>query len=816
MQSQRGNNLTGEETAGKPPQEPPSPQNLRCFQDVLHIVSSLTDREWRTLSEDVPHAVTKLQFATLCTKIILSDSKSAVQSYLPSLLRVIGMEAVLRAEQNVREKAECASVNPSGSNTAEETSHKRSPVDQSDLICHIVEDFASEVKMAMESLLQMSQLQHPKRSSDPVPDTSCVRNSQLRDPGQGPSSLNYFVVDETVVTLLKHLLSLNTRSSPAADPSTSAGSKGQDRHSDKSPVDPSDLICHIVEDFVSEVKIAMEQSVCKVASCEESSCSKDWKTTCSLVAKEMMTILEGKMRHSQPQDTKDQREKQHGSKTDTEALTGKIIVVVLDVLEGNSAERTDHKTSDLLRATAERLIQTATTSAVEERMSRQRPPDLDLMLEAMARSGFPTDLMQSHLDAMSTDIVNTIQDSIDTFSSTSTSVKIRKFRRPLSSDTAKDSMMHHIFHRINEKVKMFFTVSKQFVKKRSTEPQQNTVSSSASQTSLIDHLTISCTNDVIGGITRLYHPGDLSSDSHRSTGGKTSQLSVASKLKVHRVTQELEKMIGTSRSSSKWSLECTDLEESLNISSLESMTVTEMGYCSSSSLQHIKSLFDCGFQEKAIQVVSDALFKTCGKMSTTVSIHSRKEGSEEVDMRESQPMPSYSSSVLVESAASDITNTFLNGLQKMSSDKVDKESLTEPAPSPKTFRSAARRLYRNVQYKIFGFLLSLQESQSGTESLLSATEFESNNQRLKPAESLHTDDSKIPPSNKAYTDSCMDGIINREDPVIARGSFFVFFVDESVETLLKLVLSLNSRSSPVADPSSTSAGSKGQDRHSDN
>ncbi|KAL7850707.1 hypothetical protein SRHO_G00200560 [Serrasalmus rhombeus] len=232
MQSQRRNNLTGEETAGKPPQEPPSPQNLRCFQDVLHIVSSLTDREWRTLSEDVPHAVTKLQFATLCTKIILSDSKSAVQSYLPSLLRVIGMEAVLRAEQNVREKAECASVNPSGSNTAEETSHKRSPVDQSDLICHIVEDFASEVKMAMESLLQMSQLQHPKRSSDPVPDTSCVRNSQLRDPGQGPSSLNYFVVDESVETLLKHLLSLNTRSSPAADPSTSAGSKGQDRHSD--------------------------------------------------------------------------------------------------------------------------------------------------------------------------------------------------------------------------------------------------------------------------------------------------------------------------------------------------------------------------------------------------------------------------------------------------------------------------------------------------------------------------------------------------------------------------------------------------------
>ncbi|KAL6477101.1 hypothetical protein MHYP_G00156000 [Metynnis hypsauchen] len=681
MQSQRRSNVAGEETAGKPPQEPPSPQKLRCFQDILDIVCSLTDREWRTLSEDVPHAGTKVQFASLCTKIILSVSKSAVQSYLPSLLHVVGMEAVLMAEEKLRKKAECASINPSGSNTAEENSDKRSPVE------------------------------------------------------------------------------------------------------------PSDLICHIVEDFVSEVKMAMKQSICKVASCEESSWSKDWKTTCSLVAKEMMTILEGKMRHSQPQDTKDLREKQHASKTDTEALTGKIIVVVLDVLEGNSAERTDHKTSDLLRATAERLIQTATTSEVEERMfvdyEKQKihlPPeelqtkaaravsqlllsstgvwdmsssspempsslasetDLDPMLEAMARSGFPTDLMQSHLDATSRDIVNTIQGSIDTFTSTSPSMKIRKFHRPLSSDTAKDSMMHNIFHRINEKVKMFFGVSKQFVKK-STELQQNTVpSSSASQTSLIDHLIISCTNDVIGGITHLYHPDDLSSDSHRSTGGKTSQMSMASKLRVHRVTQELEQMISASRSSSTWSLECNYLE-SKNNSSLNSLTVTEMGRSSSSSRQHIESLFNGKFQEKATQVVSDALLKTCGKMSTAVSVHSSKEGSDgvitkEVDMPESQPVSSFSSSVLVESAASDITNTFLNGLRKISSDQVDNESLAEPAPSPKTFRSAARRLYRNVQYKVNGFLLRLQESQSRTESLLSSTEFESNNQTLKPAESSSSD-----------------------------------------------------------------------------
>ena len=68
---------------------------------------------------------TKLQFASLCTKIIISASKSAVQSYLPSLLRVVGMEAVLMAEEKLRKKAESASINPSGSNTAEENSDKR-------------------------------------------------------------------------------------------------------------------------------------------------------------------------------------------------------------------------------------------------------------------------------------------------------------------------------------------------------------------------------------------------------------------------------------------------------------------------------------------------------------------------------------------------------------------------------------------------------------------------------------------------------------------------------------------------------------------
>ncbi|XP_036445964.1 uncharacterized protein LOC118821459 [Colossoma macropomum] len=66
-----------------------------------------------------------------------------------------------------------------------------------------------------------------KRSSDSVLDASWVRKNLLRDPVQVPSSLVCVFVDESVKTLLLHLLSLNSAS-------TRAGSKGQDRHSDKS------------------------------------------------------------------------------------------------------------------------------------------------------------------------------------------------------------------------------------------------------------------------------------------------------------------------------------------------------------------------------------------------------------------------------------------------------------------------------------------------------------------------------------------------------------------------------------------------------
>ncbi|KAL7873915.1 hypothetical protein SRHO_G00048850 [Serrasalmus rhombeus] len=182
-------------------------------------------------------------------------------------------------------------------------------------------------------------------------------------------------------------------------------------------------------------------------------------------------------------------EKQDEPESDTNALTGKIFVVVLALLDGALRKQKVHLTPEELQIKTTRAVSQLLLSSTgildmssispEMPSSLTSETDLDSMLEAMAHSGFPLDLMRSLLDATSRDIVNMIQG------------KIRKVHHPLISDTAKDSVMKHIFHRINEKVKMFFEGFKQIMKKRSTELQQNTVlSSSASQTSLIEDLTV--------------------------------------------------------------------------------------------------------------------------------------------------------------------------------------------------------------------------------------------------------------------------------------------------------------------------------------
>ncbi|KAI4884307.1 hypothetical protein NFI96_007763, partial [Prochilodus magdalenae] len=298
--------ISGEETVGKPPQEPPSPEKLRCFRETLDVVFSLSDEEWTTLTTDVPLAVTKVQFASLCSNIATSVCKSAIQSYLSTLIPVVGMDAVFLAEEKLKKKAASQSVSSSGSTAVEETS----------------------------------------RSTD----------------------------------------------------------------------DPSDMISNIVEDFVREVKTAMQTAIGKVASCKDSFWSKDWRTTSSRVAKEMFNILDVQLpdcRFEDPTYLKENRDK-----------SGEL-------------------------------------SSPEFPSSIASDTNLEAMLDAMAQSGFPTDLTESHQGDTARDIPT-----------------IRPF---------KATKLHHMCKKMTVRVKRFFRASK---KPRSSETDQSTsetMSSAITETTVLGY-----------------------------------------------------------------------------------------------------------------------------------------------------------------------------------------------------------------------------------------------------------------------------------------------------------------------------------------
>ena len=63
-----------------------------------------------------------------------------------------------------------------------------------------------------------------------------------------------------------------------------------------------------------------------------------------------MNILEAKIPHSHLVDTSDLRKARETTEPDTDTVTNKVIMVVLDVLDGSGAGRADYKTTDLLNA----------------------------------------------------------------------------------------------------------------------------------------------------------------------------------------------------------------------------------------------------------------------------------------------------------------------------------------------------------------------------------------------------------------------------------------------------------------------------------
>ncbi|KAL7838488.1 hypothetical protein AOLI_G00268920 [Acnodon oligacanthus] len=86
---------------GSPHRTPAPPQKLKCFEGVLDIVHSLSDES-------------KLEFASLCTNSVMSVGKSAVKSFLLTLIHTLGMEAVLAAEEHLKNEAQSESRSPSG------------------------------------------------------------------------------------------------------------------------------------------------------------------------------------------------------------------------------------------------------------------------------------------------------------------------------------------------------------------------------------------------------------------------------------------------------------------------------------------------------------------------------------------------------------------------------------------------------------------------------------------------------------------------------------------------------------------------------
>ncbi|KAL7879920.1 hypothetical protein SRHO_G00021740 [Serrasalmus rhombeus] len=290
-QKQPGTKTTVEDTAGKPPQDPPPPEKLKCFQDILDIVCGLSDEEWRALTSDAPHARSKAEFASLCTNIMISVGKSAVKSFLPTLIHTLGMEAVLTAEEQLRKRTQSESRSPSGQST--------------------------------------------------------------------------------------------TPTKPAASSHDS---------DERSTVEPSAFICTMIEDFISEVKVGMQEAICKLASCK--AFSKSWEPKQSPMAEEMPNVLSELFKKSEREDAPSTGRKMHRAKQETERdiadITGKIVVVVLDHMDGVSVDRTDLRTSDLLNAAAEKIKQIIEAQRTVPtrgrclskargkmlRSSRQRPPDL--------------------------------------------------------------------------------------------------------------------------------------------------------------------------------------------------------------------------------------------------------------------------------------------------------------------------------------------------------------------------------------------------------------------------------------------------------
>ncbi|KAG7327822.1 hypothetical protein KOW79_009428 [Hemibagrus wyckioides] len=117
----------------------------KCFRDIMELVLHLSDEEWTAVSRGMTKKLTRLEFASVCSKIVTEVSSAVVRRLLKPLSRSFGMEAILEASDKLKEMAESKSSKCSAS----DASAQRSPMEVSDFICHLGQRVVTEVKGAM-------------------------------------------------------------------------------------------------------------------------------------------------------------------------------------------------------------------------------------------------------------------------------------------------------------------------------------------------------------------------------------------------------------------------------------------------------------------------------------------------------------------------------------------------------------------------------------------------------------------------------------------------------------------------------------------
>ncbi|XP_053089526.1 uncharacterized protein LOC128318168 [Pangasianodon hypophthalmus] len=157
-------------TAGACTQDSTSDQRLKCFRDIMDVVLHLSDEEWKAVTRDMTKKVTKLEFAALCKKVVMSAASSAIRRLLTPLMESFGIDSILQANDKLKKMPESKWRKWSDS----DTSAQRSPMETSDFICQLVQRVVTQTTAAMlEAIRRVASGRRTicsARASSPVED----------------------------------------------------------------------------------------------------------------------------------------------------------------------------------------------------------------------------------------------------------------------------------------------------------------------------------------------------------------------------------------------------------------------------------------------------------------------------------------------------------------------------------------------------------------------------------------------------------------------------------------------------------------------